>query len=259
MDNNEEDPKLLQGADLDPYKIAPLETCWWCGSSDALTREHKFKRSDLDRMAGTEGLVWGSDGTQRAVRSTRKSQPVRFDPSLCARCNNERSQPFDIAYQEFSDFVWGTPPAWRRHFLDLALIYGDDWESRSLDLARYFAKHLGCRLAHDNFPVPPSLGEFMSGRTAVLHDVQMVLFKSHGHYKLYKLGLRDGVDARGLWISPATGDVSPSRQCLTMYSSGVVVNYTGVYYRWQQDCKGVDPFYLHRRARLHDRSRLPQA
>jgi hypothetical protein len=49
---------MLAGADLDPYRVPAPTACWWCGSPGPLTREHKFKKSDLGRMwKGTESLI----------------------------------------------------------------------------------------------------------------------------------------------------------------------------------------------------------
>lgn len=248
---------ILSGADLDPYKVPALTSCWWCGSQGPLSREHKFKKSDLSRMWDEdEGLVWGDGAIHRQVRSARKSSEIRFTPSLCAPCNNQRSQPFDEAYQAFSDHVWDHPELRRARYLDMADVYGHDWPQRVPDLARYVAKHMGCRMAHERYPVPPSLKEFLNGAPKAA-DVQMVLFRSRDHYQLYRQGVRAGLESRGLWISPAQGAVSPSRQELTMYSSGLVVNFIGVMYRWEDGCRDTEPFYIYKRARLRWRHRLP--
>ena len=251
--------EVLSGADLDPYKVPAVSACWWCGSPGPLTREHKFKKSDLSRMWDLSGgLVWGDDVRQREVKSVRKTQDVRFEPSLCARCNNERSQPFDEAYRSFSEYVWDRPELRRARYIDMASIYGTDWSMRVLDLARYVAKHIGCRLAHERYPIPSSLKLFLDG-APTMPDVHMVLFKSRDHYELYTKGVRDGVEARGLWISPSLGGVSPSRQQLTLYSSALIVNFIGIFYRWEDGCQSTDPFYVYRRARLHWRHKLPVA
>ncbi|WP_203987191.1 hypothetical protein [Virgisporangium aurantiacum] len=139
----------------------------------------------------------------------------------------------------------------------MADVYGDDWRVDVLNLARYVAKHIGCRMAHEGYPVPPSIPTFLNGGGR-LNDVEMVLFKSRPHYELYRMGMRDGIDSRGLWISPANGAVSRSRQQLSMYSSSLIVNFVGVMYRWEHAKEDVDPFYVYQRGRLHLRHRLPE-
>lgn len=202
-----------------------------------------------------EGLAWVNDVRIKPIRSAGKSPQVRFEPSLCAPCNNDRSQPFDRAYQIFSDYVWGRPSLWRARYLDMADVYGPTWQQEVVQLARYVAKHIGCRMAHERFPVPPSLSRFLDGEP-LLVDTHMVLFKSRDYYRLYRKGVWGGYDARGLWISPARGAVSRSQQRLTVYSSGLAVNMIGIMYRWEDNCQGVDPFYLYRRARIHQRHKL---
>jgi hypothetical protein len=249
--------EMLSGAALDPYRVPALTTCWWCGRPGPLTREHKFKRSDLGRMwDGDESLLWGNGTERRTLKSMRKSRDVRFEPGLCGPCNNDRSQPFDRAYQAFSDYVWNHGELGRADWLDMAQVYGATWPTSVPDLARYFGKHIGCRMAHDRFPIPPSLSAFLDG-TAHAADVQMVLFKSQPHYDVYRQAQAAGDDARGLWLEPGLGHVSPSRGRLVTYSGSLIVNFVGVFYRWELEPDGLDPFYDYRRARLHWRHKLP--
>lgn len=253
--NNEHEP--FQGEALKPYKVPPPTTCWWCGGGD-LTREHKFKKSDLLRMYDQSGLVWGDGAYLRTVQSIRKSGTVRFTASLCAKCNNEHSQTFDYAYEKFSNYVWQNLDAIAHNeFLDMAVIYGACWQDKALDLARYFAKHIACRMAHDGYMVPATVVPFLNGG-AVLLNVQMVLFINHRLYEIHKRGLEGGYEGRGLFIEPAQGLISLSRQRLTLYSSSIVTGAIGVWYRWDEDTSETYPFYFYQQARLYDRRELPE-
>lgn len=142
------------------------DLCWWCRKAPADSREHKLKRSDLVRQFETgpyPGLVSERDGRTRHVqgppatlRSSRRS--------LCARCNNERSQPFDLAYDMFTGYLHEH----ERHVLasrsvDLRSVYGDDWKSGRDSLLRYMAKHVGCRLAENAIEVPTSIRGYLVG------------------------------------------------------------------------------------------------
>jgi hypothetical protein len=72
----------------------------------ASTREHKYKRTDLDAMGSDGELTWGGDPDRPyVVKSHRRDPAVRFVKSLCAPCNNARSQPFDRAYDIYSNYV----------------------------------------------------------------------------------------------------------------------------------------------------------
>jgi hypothetical protein len=251
------DRGFFEGDDLAPYKVPDDGKCWWCGAA-ASTREHKFKHSDLKRLGGTAGgLIWGSGGIQKSIRSIRRSSEVRFGKNLCAECNNARSQPFDESYDRFVKYLWERGgKLWRKSYIDMREIYGIDWPVEVPNLARYVAKHIGCRMATDGYAVPREFSEFLDGGTLLPH-VQMALFKDPELRKFHKQvhGRREWT--LGLWIDPALGAVSPSRKRLTKYSSSLTVGYIGVFYRWDADFPDVDPFYLYDRARLYRRDKLP--
>ncbi len=248
----------LEGNELEPYKVTDSGKCWWCGGT-ANSREHKLKRTDLTRMWGTDDhLVWISDQRQVKVRSARKSPIVKFVANMCAPCNNTRSQPFDAAYDKFADYVWShLDDLWRHRFLDMSLIYGPNWQGGVLNLARYFAKQLACRMANDGFLVPSGITPFLDGQP-LLPNVQMALFKEPNFWKTYRQGKREGFAASGLFLSPAEGMVSRSQRKLVMYSSSAIIGYIGVMYRWDDYVSETDPFYIYRRARLHRRDHLPR-
>jgi hypothetical protein len=250
--------RFLEGDDLQPYKVPDSGLCWWCGST-ADSREHKFKRTDLTRMWGNEDhLVWICNQEQVKIRSARKSSIVKFTANMCASCNNSRSQPFDVAYDKFADYVWDNlDNLWRSRFLDMRRVYGGDWQESSLNLARYFAKQLACRIDDAGFQVPSIIPPFLNGQP-LLSNVQMALFKDRELWNFYCQGKSEGSATAGLFLSPALGAVSKSQRRLTMFSSSAVIGYIGVMYRWDDAVAGSDPFYVYRKARLHLREDLPE-
>lgn len=206
-----------------------------------------------------EPLKWGgTEADLRDVRSAKRSKIVKFKPSLCANCNNARSQPFDRAWDTFAEFVWRSSDELAdRQFLDLRVLYGENWREGAANLARYVAKHVGCRMVDDGFKPPNSLARFLDGEP-LCQNTHMVTFFDRVLHNL-EVGQRaDGIDARGLWLAPANGAVSPTRGVLTAYGSALSVASVGIMYRWDADTVEVDPFYLHCKARLHDRSELPE-
>lgn len=76
----------------------------WCGDA-ASSREHKWKKSEIKALYGPAGsqhysLLWiGEDGNHRNVQGP-DSDLMKFEKSLCAKCNNSRSQPFDLSYDQ---------------------------------------------------------------------------------------------------------------------------------------------------------------
>lgn len=128
--------------------------CWWC-DSPADSREHKLKRSDLQREFGRPPY-YGARTLQRiTVGGSQEmngpgSPRMKFRAAMCARCNNERSQPFDTAWDCFvSALVDNEPQIVESRSVDLRLVFGDGWRTRSLDVARYLVKHAICRIVQE--------------------------------------------------------------------------------------------------------------
>lgn len=102
------------------------------------------------------------------------SNEVKFDQVLCAPCNNARSQPFDVAYDLFAAFIARNEDSiLRRRGFRFSEIYGQAWRSAKENLARYYVKHIGCRLAQSGIEVAPSITDYLDGRATVLTGLEM--------------------------------------------------------------------------------------
>lgn len=209
-------------------------TCWWCQQRPATTGEHKFKRTDLTRMMSDDLVFWRDhEGNLRPIRgksgATRdRYGVVKFEKSLCAPCNNERSQPFDSAYDEYSQFA---RTGWSPLFpgANLERLYGHAWPERNLDLARYYAKHLGCRMIRSGVPVPDSLRAFLDGERD-MPDAHMALVTTTS----IRMANPDG-----LTISP---DAVRTDEDFTRFTNYIFVAYVGplgVRYEWRDE--EIDP------------------
>ena len=205
--------------------------CWWCRSRPADTGEHKYKQSDLSELMGDDDqLYWGQDGGSqlRPIRGksgiTRdRYRVVKFPKSLCGDCNNRRSQPLDQSYQLYSTYVRTQPGVADRDGVDFRAIYGRDWPQRVPDLARYHAKHFGCRLVRDRVPVPPSLRAFLDG-AADMPDAHMALVTSRDVRETFGEGLR---------MSPALVSASTDFTRLDAVLVATYVGPIGVRYEWR--------------------------
>lgn len=169
-----------QSRAFDRLRVSSDGLCWWCRERQATTREHKYKHSDLKRVLGDDNFIGVADGTGglRIVRgksgiSRDRYGVVKFPKSMCQPCNGSRSQSFDRAYEKYSNYL-ASHKARATTGVPFERIYGDEWEGKTLDLARYYAKHFGCRMVEDGLPVPGSLRKFMDGATD-MPDAQMVL------------------------------------------------------------------------------------
>jgi hypothetical protein len=139
--------------------------CWICGSP-ADTREHKFKKSDVMRASArwTPGdqPYFVSDCRIQQIQGPR-SKLVTFDKVLCGGCNSAHTQPYDKAYERFSDWVNARgADVMTYDYLDFADIYDVNFQDGVSNLLRYFAKHIGCRVASDGYTVPDLLPAFLN-------------------------------------------------------------------------------------------------
>jgi hypothetical protein len=146
--------------------------CWWCGTAPADSAEHKFKRSDLVREFGKppyydqRTLLPTLGAGKHEVRGPN-SGLFKFKPSMCTRCNNTRSQPFDRAWDTLTKHLVDNEEAvLATQSIDLRSVFGQAWRADALHVARYIVKHAICRLVQD-LPGPirldRSLLEFLEG------------------------------------------------------------------------------------------------
>lgn len=198
------DPTRPRDADprLDPFRLPPDGKCWWCGDK-ATTREHKFKHSDLRRVATRNGkrdlssLHKQSDFHTGPLRTLKRGDEVKWGLNLCARCNDTKSQPFDMAYDQFVAFLLANEDhLWRQDHLDWADVYGSAWGDGSTNLARYFVKQFGCMMATQHLPVPADATAFLGGAPRC-PSVVLGLWRDHRpikvHRKMKKTGVPDGM------------------------------------------------------------------
>jgi hypothetical protein len=245
-------PRLPQ-ADLSSLPMADfiraqIGTCWWC-RSPADSREHKFKRTDIERGFGPgpyrEGRTLvrqGHDDRPSDVTGS-KSKVFKFEPMICSRCNGARSQPFDYAYDRFMDHIFDNEEAVTGSGeIDLREVYGAEWESKSIDLACYFVKHICCRLAN------------VADHREILLDTRLIEFLDGGEYpdclQLFPLidmsvaecwrAMRLMEDEPGdfgsfLFFTGIGGDPAPRPEPIKNAEGGMAVGWFGIYWRIAED------------------------
>lgn len=232
---------------LSPESLAHLKVvsdgrCWWCRERPATTGEHKYKQTDLARLMEGDSLIWVGEGRMREIRGKSgikrdRYGVVKFPKSMCDACNNARSQPFDRSYDTFSTYVEST---WVRiqPGVPFEAIYGDTWRKDTLDLARYFGKHFGCRMVHTGLPVPDSLRAFLDGGEDLL-DAHMALVTTDSVHRVARKGLTLSSDY--VWTDH-------ERTQFMGYVMATYVGSVGVRYQWWaegQRPKGWESQFFH--------------
>jgi hypothetical protein len=232
MSDRTSDGRLIRGPDaLAHLRVPTTGICWWCQKRPATTGEHKFKRADLTRlMANGDPLLWGdSDGNTREIRGSSgvtrdRYGVIKFQKSLCEPCNNKRSKPFDNAYDVYSHYV-GRARLRIMPGVDFQQVFGTDWEVPTLNLARYYGKHFGCRMVRAGLRVPDSLREFLDGAKD-MPDAHMALITTDTVHKLYKGGLS---------ISPDFVEADKNISRFVRYVLVAYVGSIGVRYEWSEE------------------------
>lgn len=162
--------------------------CWWCESSD-LSREHKYKKSDIKREYFSDqemqdrvtiNLVSIKDLSEKgkAVQGPN-SNAIKFEANLCKNCNNSRSQSFDLAYDKLIEFLkLNESTTLTNPQIDLLEIYGNDWELEKENLVKYFIKNLGCVLTEFNLKVPQILIDYLDGVIGLPENLNLFISQS---------------------------------------------------------------------------------
>lgn len=215
-----------QGHGFEHLRVEGDDLCWWCRERPATTGEHKYKRTDLTRLMKGDSLVWVGDNGTREIRGSsgvRRDRygVVKFPKSMCALCNNVKSQPFDVAYDRFAAYL-AAGGVRGRDGVPLAKIYGGTWREDNRSLARYYGKHFGCRLRQLDMPIPDSLRAFLDGADS-MPDVHMALVTTDTVHRY----ARDG-----LVLSPDFIMTDPSRQHIRGFVMASYIASVGVRFQW---------------------------
>ena len=231
-------------------------SCWWC-SALADSREHKYKRTDLVRIfgpgpyVGDAAVVRGVAGLSRQVQGP-KSDEVKFPPALCATCNNARSQPFDSAYDAFTEFITQqeTQILQTRRFR-FSEIYGATWRTAKENLAKYYVKHIGCRLADAGIRVEQPMLDYLDGRSHRLSGLQM-RFGIQGGILALTEHMRSHGDSfgGGLWMGDLVCMYSPSTGSISEVEGDLGYCWLGLYYTYDARIKRNGGSFRRNRVKL---------
>lgn len=250
-------PTDSSGSLAPEYRYDYASRCWWCGQA-ADTAEHKFKRTELVREFGP-GPWRGLDSVSQLVGDREfslqspGSQRLKFFNVLCGDCNSSRSQRFDFAYDEFSNYMISEKG---RVLASIGFrwsdIFGRQWKDGRNRVTAYWLKHIGCRLASAGVKVDPRIIEFLDNpgqiRAVPLHMELQV------HVPWLELD-RDlqsrSEELRSFWMEDLMCQYSVSRRQVTSVLGSVGFRWLGLTYEFDLDASGpVTNFW-------GDRVRLP--
>lgn len=130
--------------------------CWICGS-DADTGEHVIKSSDLRDIFGviTQRKPIYTHTTQRKNQPIPgiKSRRLHYGARICARCNNERTQPHDRAWERLSTYLRSRDFPVSSAVIDLDKVFPRAVNRSMLAVHLFFVKLFGCRIVEHQIPL----------------------------------------------------------------------------------------------------------
>ncbi len=138
--------------------------CWICGASDATTREHRTKASDLKDLFGKPSQQnplyfhanarLGKLARRNVPIGSLKSNALKYTHRICLACNSSRTQPYDLAWAYASAEIRSNVlqlldrKSFRANWL---FPYETRHGMRNLHL--YFVKLFGCQIVEGDIPI----------------------------------------------------------------------------------------------------------
>jgi hypothetical protein len=202
-------------------------TCWICRARIADTREHRMKRTDLSRFFSAASYVgderpYHIRGHEVKRLQSNDSKYVKYERNICGTCNSTFSQPFDRAYEKFTDWILQNESVVvQRQTIDFEDVFESDWDEQQRNLFKYFAKCLGCRINEARRKVPNDLRDLLQLQTFVTEFSVSFSVRGQLRHEGVRVDLTDSVGTAALLEYPlATGSES-----LTGYSCGQHVSW----------------------------------
>ena len=130
--------------------------CWICGDS-ADTGEHLIKASDMRTIFGhirqNRPVFMHSAFRRNVLVKGINVDLLKSGARICQRCNNERTQPYDQAWQILSAYLRSTSHLKVGNRINLSNIFPGVVHKSMLHVHLYFVKRFGCLIAENLIPI----------------------------------------------------------------------------------------------------------
>jgi len=131
--------------------------CWMCGNI-ADSKEHKIKKSLLKNIFSEEFENKSMRHIKYGIETKLpgpNSDKIKFKKVICKKCNNEKTQNHDKAFDIFINYLINNHENINKNrIINFEKIYGDEFPKEQLNLYKYFVKIFGCDLRENDFDVP---------------------------------------------------------------------------------------------------------
>ena len=144
--------------------------CWICGN-EANSGEHKIKKSDLiqvfKEVTQKNPLDSTKNGKLQKNIGSLNSKKLKYY-SICAKCNNERSQEFDKSWEKLSAYLYeNNKQILKNNQINILDIFPNNTREEMKNIQLYFSKIFGCEIKEHNVPI--DLSKFSE---SILHKIE---------------------------------------------------------------------------------------
>lgn len=140
--------------------------CWICGK-DAQTGEHLIKASDMRAIFGhitQSAPVYINSASRRNVPLKGVNANIlKSEAPICAHCNNQRTQPYDRAWEILSKHMRSKKKVDGGERIDLGKIFPGSVHRSMLNVHLFFVKLFGCLIFGNAIPI--DISQFASAIT----------------------------------------------------------------------------------------------
>lgn len=148
------------------WRAANPSHCVLCDGDAPLTGEHRIKKSIISRhtpKGAFSSLMQNRSGDRRNTYQSSGSKKLHFTMRLCAKCNNQRTQSGDRAFDDFTkNLEESTSP--RDAVQDNASLLR---KHGSQQVFRYFSKLICMHITEAGGPVPRTVAAHAVGRSPI--------------------------------------------------------------------------------------------
>ena len=135
--------------------------CWICGDHGN-SGEHLIKASDLKSLFGLvtqkAPLYFSTDEKRNLPVPGIKSDKLKYSALICARCNNDSTQPHDRAWQRLSYYLrTRRPPIRPGDLVRLDRPFPGKVGQSMLGVHLFFLKLFGCLIVEHSIPLDVGL------------------------------------------------------------------------------------------------------
>jgi len=135
--------------------------CWICGSN-AQTGEHLIKASDMRSIFGhvrqSQPVFRHSESRRNIPVKGINADIMKSDALICAPCNNQRTQPYDRAWETLSAYLRSRTRIRGGDRIDLGKVFPGAVHKSMLYVHLFFVKLFGCLIAEHSIPI--DIGDF---------------------------------------------------------------------------------------------------